>query len=178
MMAEGKQGWLNVTRDTVQRSLREISDDPSRISLEEIDWLKAQNPEVLKFTSARGTALRMHLGPIPSSYWTEGAFWGHRIIRNQVEAAGRQLPRVNEDQLLSYMQGQFNDFGVNPTTISGGLGQKTLDVFVREPGLAEGFDKLTRYRIDRVVLCGGAAEIYELYEHAIETEQLRSWFRE
>ena len=145
---------LPVTKDAVQRALREIADDPTRVMLEESEIL-ARNPELQSLIFASIKTYGVHEGP-----FLEGALFTHRIIRTQAD-----IPIVSTQDKAIYLKDSIDDLeSINKTDPKG-----TMDALVtnrakqlgqEDPELDRGLQELFKYRDGKTHLYAGAIATY------------------
>jgi len=164
---------LPVTKEAVERALKEIAQDPGKAMMEESNIIQLQNPEI-------NLTLHNKLQSLPGEQraYIEGALWTHRILRTQAELNGVNLPRIAPNVGEVYLRDCIDEIrstGVSQTVddYNRKLGER---VIAEEPELGNAIQEITKYRPAKESIYGGVADVYFLIKRTLEAKELGKKF--
>lgn len=161
-----------ITKESADRTLSEIAEDPDRVLVEEGAILAMSNPD-LNFLVGVGVRANQAVEPI----YIEGALWTHRILRQQAEARGTRLPRINRDLANAYLADRVEELKhqieLSPDSRTGDIAIRHFQELVKEePELGTALNELFKYRAGKPHLYGGVVNVYIPISNAIKGRQL------
>lgn len=162
-----------VTKEAVDAALGAIAENPDRMLVQEGALLQVENPELNQGLLAAAAGLRVDRGN-----FSEGAVFTHRILRQQAEMRGEQMPVVTDAGWHAHMQGQIDEMNAGDPhiTIDARAIQKMQEIGAKDPEFGKAVDDLTKYRAGKPSFYNGVIHTYLPLKHAAEGQAMEKQF--
>ena len=165
----GEIPQLKVAKETVDRVLAEISENPRRIFLEEETIINFENPALYAVIASFFNVTNSHA-------YVEGAYLMHRILRTEYEGGGKKLPKVSEDIGRTYFVDREEEFNKDQSELDEYLLKRGERVYEKEPALRKAIKEFTKYTSSTWPRAG-AVDIYLVIEKALKNKEMENSFR-
>lgn len=168
---------LPVSKEVVDRSLAEISSNPLKAMLEEGSVIAIRNPALFD----KLTLLKNKLSENDtSSYFTfqEGASYTYKILRQQAEILGKELPAVSDDVISTFFQDQLRYISETKDEDRKGYFAKQIgQIGIQDPEFDRAIKEFTKYSAVPVNFYFGAVSVYIPIRNALQAEELAKKFQ-
>lgn len=177
---QGKEGnkipeksILPVSKESVDKALGEITQDPTRAMSREQSLMKKQNPVLFTNLDDFGKIL----GNAGYFDFMGGACWTYKILRIQAETCGRELPQISPDLLLTYIRDHIqygNEQSEKKEFVH--FEEKVKKIATQDPEFGRAIKEFTKYRVTALSFYSGAIEVYDFVKNALHSEELAKKF--
>lgn len=164
---------LPVSKESVDKALEEIAQDPTRAMSREQTLMKKQNTTL--FANLDDFAKRLD----NAGYFDcmAGVCWAYKILRIQAETCGRELPQISPDLLLTYGHDYIqyaNEQSEKNKFVS--FEERVEKIATQDPEFGRAIKEFTKYRVAASGFYSGAIEVYDLVKNALHSEELAKNF--
>lgn len=162
-----------VSKESVDRTLEEITQDPTRAMSREQALMRRQNPMLFANLDDFGKKL----GDAEYFDLMGGACWTYRILRMQAETCERELPQISPDLLRTYIHDEIqyaNERSEKKEFVP--FEERVKKIATQDPEFGRAIKEFTKYRVTASGFFSGAIEVYDLIKNALQSEELEKRF--
>ena len=144
-----------VSAFSVDSTLGTIASSPGTIFVEGLNSLIREDPELMTLIGTVSNKYQKHEKTI-----LEGAVWTRYILKTQAISVGQQLPILNRDGLMSFLQSSIEKRDKDGSILKeSAVYMDILDSL--DPEIARAIREMSRYRHDSFMFELGATATYQ-----------------
>lgn len=170
-----------ISKEAVDKTLKRIEEDPEKALTDEALAVK-NNPELgirlqAHFTAHEEVIPNELMGDLASNSFMAGAYYGHAFIREQATQRGVEFPVFPEGFNRIHKSSILEEFEKDDHFSILRYMQANWDKLQEEePELARGMREIARYSPYRILIYGGAGEVYRMFKGYSEAQKLEAKF--
>ncbi|MDO8570378.1 MAG: hypothetical protein Q7R97_02235 [Candidatus Daviesbacteria bacterium] len=163
-----------IAKKTIDLALSEISQNARKVIFETEKRLRTENAELYRMLmTIMGVFHDMN-----KKDFIEGFVYTYRILQEQAQMSGQQMPKVSKELAYSYLISQQEALNSDEDKAPQGSFEESLKeqlrtIYSQDREFERGIYLITKYRSNRKDFYHGVVSIYKPIKSVIDTENLR-----